>query len=365
MPVAKPIQGTDLSDALLRQNVLTQRLATQQVTKFTRFLKQQDLLIRQQLSGDELSEFTRARLNKLLTATDNLVQTILVKHTAELVTDLKAFGGHESGFVARALSKLLDFDSAVPATSQVEAAIMSTPLSVRGTGTGKLLQSFLDDWTAAEVKTVNGIIRRGAFEGKTNAELVRAIRGTKAANYADGALEVTARNAQAIVRTAVQHVSSVARGKTFDRNADIIERVQWISTLDNRTCPRCRSLDLRVFPADMGPRPPIHIQCRCSVAPVLSDEFKHLDKGLMRASKGAEGGQQVAGTETYYDWLLTQPAAFQEVAIGPVRAKLLRDGGLSASRFAALQLDKRWEPLTLKEMESLEPLAFQRAGIAA
>lgn len=363
MAAAKPIQGTDLNDALLRQNVLTQRLATQQVTKFTKFLKQQDAVIRDQLSGDELSEFTRARLSKLLNATDNLIQGILTKHTAELVSDLKAFGGHESGFVARALSNLLDFDSAVPATSQVEAAIMSTPLSVRGANGGKLLQTFLDDWTQTEIKTVNGLIRRGAFEGKTNAQLIRDIRGTKAANYADGALEVTARNAQSIVRTAVQHVSSVARGKTFDRNAYIIEQVQWVSTLDNRTCPRCRSLDLLLFPANKGPRPPIHIQCRCSITPVLSDEFKHLDQGLMRASKGSGGGKQVPGSESYYDWLKLQSAAFQDAAIGPKRGQLLRGGGLSASRFAALQLDKRFDPLTLDEMRSLEPLAFQRAGL--
>lgn len=363
MAQRQPIAATDLNDALIRQNVLTQRLASQQVAKFSRFLKQQDRTIRMQLSGDELTDFTRARLNKLLTATDNLIQTILVKHTADLVTDLQAFGGHESGFVARALAKLLDFDSAVPATSQVEAAILSTPLSVRGTGSGKLLQGFLDDWTAAEVKTVNGLIRRGVFEGQTNSQIVKAIRGSAVNNYADGALEITARNAQAVVRTAVQHVSSVARGKTFDRNADIIQGVQWVATLDKRTCPRCGAMDGLVFPADKGPRPPLHIQCRCSTIPVLSDEFKALDRGGTRASKGAEGGQQVAADESYFQWLSRQPAAFQDAAIGPTRAKLLRDGGLSASRFAALQVDKRFDPLTLDEMKSLEPLAFERAGL--
>jgi SPP1 gp7 family putative phage head morphogenesis protein len=363
MAARLPIVSTDLNDALLRQNVLTQRLASQQVAKFAKFLRQQDAVIRQQLSGDELTDFTRARLEKLLKATDSLIEAILAKHTAELVTDLKAFGGHESGFVARVLEKLLDFDSVVPASSQVEAAIMSTPLSVRGTGGGKLLQAFLDDWTAAEVKAVNGIIRRGAFEGQTNSQIVRAIRGTKAANYADGALEVTARNAEAIVRTAVQHTSSVARGKTFDRNSDIVEKVQWVATLDKRTCPRCGGLDGLTFPADRGPRPPIHINCRCIVVPVLSDEFKDLDKGGTRASKGPEGGKQVPADETYYAWLSRQPAAFQDAAIGPARAKLLRDGGLSASRFAALQFDKRFEPLTLNEMKSLEPLAFSRASL--
>jgi len=55
--------------------------------------------------------------------------------------------------------------------------------------------------------------------------------------------------------------------------------------------------------------------------------------------------------------------AFIETAIGPTRARLLMNGGLSAERFAALQLDKNFQPLTLDEMKDLEPLAFQRAGV--
>jgi hypothetical protein len=51
--------------------------------------------------------------------------------------------------------------------------------------------------------------------------------------------------------------------------------------------------------------------------------------------------------------------------IGPTRGKLLRDGGLSARRFAELQLGKTFEPLNLKEMRKLDPLAFRRAGLTA
>ena len=66
---------------------------------------------------------------------------------------------------------------------------------------------------------------------------------------------------------------------------------------------------------------------------------------------------------SYYDWLKQQPAAFQDKAIGPVRAKLFREGGLSIERFSELQLDRNFSPLTLVQMKALEPLAFERAGI--
>lgn len=48
---------------------------------------------------------------------------------------------------------------------------------------------------------------------------------------------------------------------------------------------------------------------------------------------------------------------------GSVRAKLFREGGLSIERFAELQLDRNFAPLSLAQMKALEPLAFERAGL--
>ena len=85
--------------------------------------------------------------------------------------------------------------------------------------------------------------------------------------------------------------------------------------------------------------------------------------GATRAAVGADGGGQVSANVSYYQWLKTQPAGFQDAALGPVRGKLFRDGGLTAERFAALQLDKNLKPLTLDQLMKLEPLAFDRAGL--
>ncbi|MNT13393.1 hypothetical protein D3C72_1483620 [compost metagenome] len=86
-------------------------------------------------------------------------------------------------------------------------------------------------------------------------------------------------------------------------------------------------------------------------------------KDATRASIGDGGAQQVRADLSYYDWLKQQPAAFQDRAIGPVRAKLLREGGLSVARFAELQLDRNFAPLTLVQMKALEPLAFEKARL--
>jgi hypothetical protein len=71
----------------------------------------------------------------------------------------------------------------------------------------------------------------------------------------------------------------------------------------------------------------------------------------------------VPASQSYYAWLKTQPAAFQDSVIGPTRGALFRRGGLSAQRFAELQLGKNFKPIDLDAMRKLEPVAFERAGI--
>ena len=134
---------------------------------------------------------------------------------------------------------------------------------------------------------------------------------------------------------------------------------EWDATLDHRTCVRCQSLDGKRWALSEGPTEPLHPRCRCVRVPVLTDEFAWLTKGEKRASVDGP----VSGRLSYYQWLKRQDAAFQDAALGPTRGKLLREGGLSAERFAALQLDRKFEPLTLAEMKELEPKAFKRAGL--
>jgi hypothetical protein len=88
-----------------------------------------------------------------------------------------------------------------------------------------------------------------------------------------------------------------------------------------------------------------------------------LDKAGSQFARGPDGVSHVSPDLTYYGWLKTQSAKFQDSVIGPERGALLRNGGLSSGRFAELQLNKNFKPLTLNQMKELEPLAFEAAGI--
>ncbi len=346
-----------------RHSVYVQRLATSEVNKFEKYLKRIDRSIRDRLAKGELTDYTRDRLERLLESVDKDLSEIYVTHGKELQSDLIELGIYESEFESRSLNNVVGFETVIPAATQVRAAINTSPMSARGPDGGKLLAPFIKDLSRKEVDRIKGVIRQGAFEGQTNSQIIRVIRGTKANQFRDGILQISNRNAAAMVRTAVQHVAGVARQATWDANADIVEGIRWVSTLDSRACPQCMSMDGREFDIDKGPRPPLHVGCRCTTTARLNDEFAFLDEGRTRFARGPDGVGRVDANETYYSWLKKQPAEFQNNAIGPTRAKLLRDGGLTAERFSELNIGRNFRALNLSQMRAIESTAFEKAGL--
>ncbi|MCO6427259.1 hypothetical protein [Nitrosomonas communis] len=126
----------------------------------------------------------------------------------------------------------------------------------------------------------------------------------------------------------------------------------------------CRSLDSKIFPVGKAPMPPYHHLCRTTTSAVIDSRFSILDEDATRAARDEDGEViSVDANETYYSWLKKQSKSFQDSVIGPTRGKLLREGGLSAERFAELNIGRNFEPLNLEAMRKLEPLAFERAGL--
>lgn len=332
-----------------------QRLKAGEVKKTQAFLREIDSYLKARVGG---TEFDRARISAQLAEIQAALRAMAAKESARLLAEIKPLAEYAADLEVRILDFATSTSTTIAAPTQVYAAAVARPLSVRGQWGGKLLEPFVRDWNEGVVERAVNTIRQGFFEGQTNAQILRAIRGTSALRNEDGLLARMARGEAALVQTAIQHVASVAREAVWEANADILSGVQWVSTLDEKTTAECAALDGQVFPINEGPRPPIDINCRSTTIPMLDDDFAALDRGGTRASIGG----QVDSKLTYYEWLKTQPQDFQAEAIGPVRAKLLRDGGLSAKEFAALSLNKNFEPLTLDEMRALEPMMFKNAG---
>jgi len=348
----------------VRNQVLLERLKDGEHKKFAPFLKRIEKDLRNALSNAGETITTRKRLNALLSDVTSLQKSIYDDYNKQLTIDLGEIGLQQAGFEANSYDSVtVSFSASTPSAEQVLTAIRVTPMQVSNYAGNQLLEPFIKDWSSDQIQRVNNTITQGFYQGQTNAQITRNLRGTKSAKFNDGELAKINRANKTIVRTAVQHSSTQARQITMKQNSDLVKGYEWVSTLDSKTSDQCASLDGRRFKVGEGPLPPIHPNCRSTTTPVLSDKFDFLDEGATRASKGAEGGTQVSAKESYYSWLKKQPVAFQTDAIGPTRAKLLRSGGLSADDFAKLSLGKNFQPLTLKEMQAKQPAVFEKAGV--
>lgn len=345
----------------IRRAVQLEGLKQGEVNKFAKFLKEMDVLLRARLSTDELTTFKRGRLESLLKDVSGSLGVIFDDNMKQLFDSMENIAVSEANFEAKSLQLAIGSRAtvALPVLDEVKRAVLSAPLSVRGADGGKLLEQAVEDFTKVEKQRIVGAIRQGVFEGQTNSEIIQKLRGTRANQFKDGILDITSRNAEAIVRTGIAHVATTARNETFKANSDIVDKVKWQSTLDGRTSEICRSLSGQEFPLNSGPRPPAHWRCRSTITAVLDKEFAFLSRGGEQSSMNGT----VDANLTYYQWLKTQPIEFQDSVIGVNRGNLLRNGGLSAESFAKLQLDKNFQPLTLDDMRRLEPLAFKHADI--
>jgi SPP1 gp7 family putative phage head morphogenesis protein len=350
-------------DLATRQQVYLERLKSGLVRDYGTAQESLRRRVREVLTAletDNLGTLTRKEISTLILQLREAQTGVTFAAMDAFLDQLPGFAQYAAGLELVQLGKMIfptpRFNA--PTAELAYQAALRNPVQA----TGELLEPFVKNWATADALRVGNTVRNGWAQGKTLSQMVREVIGTKAGGYKDGILETSRRGASTVIHTATQHVANAARQSVWEANGDIVEKYQWVSTLDRRTTQQCKSLDGRQFEPGKGPMPPIHPNCRSTTIAVLGKEWDWLDEGGTRASSGPNPGYVPAG-ESYYDWLGKQPEAFQKVALGPTRAKLFADGGLTADRFAELNLGRDFEPLTLSEMRLIEPEAFKRAGL--
>lgn len=347
-------------DLATKRQVLLERLKSGQVRDFARVIKEIEKLVRQTLLSleEDVGDMPRTKLNKLLSDLRVDQAAVFKAGTTAFTANLADISALYAAQEINDLKQTVDLrgtklDSLTK--KEVFAKVIKRPL----TTDGQLLEPWIKNFSNREVARVNNTIRSGWSQGKTNQELVQQIIGTKARNYKDGILNTTRRNASTVVRTSVQHAASAARQETWEANKDVVDKYEFLATLDRITSTQCQALDGQVFEFGQGPIPPIHPNCRSTTIPVLNEKYSFLSEGRTRSGETGP----VSADQSYYDWLKSQPASVQKEVLGPTRAKLFRDGGMTPKRFRDLQFDKNFEPLTLDEMRAIEPEAFKAAGL--
>ena len=203
----------------------------------------------------------------------------------------------------------------------------------------------------------------------------------------DGLLK---REAEALVRTAVQFYANEGREQFAVSNKDLLsERVYW-ATMDNRVTLLCAGRHLKKWPIDAKDYPtiPAHFGCRSQwlflvegqeapdgMKPAIGGKDAEEAERLFKAQEERTGKkpkykgrrdlnkfaiEQVKANTKFDTWLKQQPSWFIDDTLGPTRAKLFLDGKLPISSFT----DLAGRTLTLDELRQRDADAFRRAGLA-
>lgn len=317
------------------------------------------------------SQFTIERLESLLYSVRDLNRQAYESIRLALPAELQALTAYEASYQLELFRSVIppqvvaQVGVAAVNAEQVYAAAMARPFQ------GTLLREALTSLEEGRARQIRDAVRIGYVENQPLVDIVRRVRGTRARGYADGLLEAPRHHIESLVRTAVSHTAGFTRDRFYEANSDLIVAVAWTSTLDTRTSETCRLRDGKrysndthkpighAFPWLSGPGR-AHWGCRSVSVPVTKSwRDLGLDVDEMDAGTRASMDGQVPAEQNYGDWLKKQSAARQDQVLGPVRGKLMRDGGLTIDRFAT---DKgRW--LDLDELRERDAAAFARAGL--
>ena len=205
---------------------------------------------------------------------------------AELLTELSEFALSESEFAATTLNAVVKstaVEITAPAPVQLWAAVNSTPLILPGTGGVNMLEPYIKEMEAIQVNEISKRIKIGFMTGRTSDQIARDIAGKNGYIDKQNRAKITG-----MVRTATNHVSNIARQKTYEENDDIVKGYEIVATLDGRTSDICKGYDgLIVKHGDkVKPMPPFHPNCvlegteitTCSSVNTL---YKRAYKGLV------------------------------------------------------------------------------------
>lgn len=196
--------------------------------------------------------------------------------------------------------------------------------------TGLIEGTTLTEWLSnLESNTVNRILsaqRSALVEGDSLSGMISKLR-------ADG-FESSYNGLKGLARTAMLSAANYAREATITQGfGDVISGWQFLSTLDNRTCMECGSLDGKVFGVNEAhPSVPLHWQCRCCYVPVIKSIKGVPDTSDKRPSVTDDGVGTFTGS--YDAWLRAQLESdpdFVKDVLGPGRFELFKQGKISLS----------------------------------
>jgi SPP1 gp7 family putative phage head morphogenesis protein len=331
-----------LLDAGIKHQIYVQRYAGGQVKDLVKYLDDAQAEILRKLDGvDSLAE-SRSLQRKLDQIT--ALQSDALEKLSKGITDNAAdFAEYEAEFAVKTMNTAAAASVTLPASEQLRALVTQAPMQLAISGkAGSTVQSLTLGQAATQFSKdkaaeITRTIQRGMVEGSTVQSLTRQIASVTNKHK---------RQAEALVRTSVNHISSEARSAVNRANDDILKGEEYVSVLDGRTTIGCAALDGKILGFDEPPFTPRHWNCRSLRVPVLQDRFQ--EEGLDGTRASMDG--PVSAKRTYSGWLKGQSKEFRVQVLGKERAALFDAGKLSLDDF----VDANGNPISLKQLQVLD-----------
>jgi hypothetical protein len=342
----------DLFDRLIHRQIAVGRYGERVVRDIIGLLNASDkeLLAKIAARGED-GKFTTARFNALLKEIKSMVGQSYQQLGDGLQKEMGQFAPHAAEFAGATLDGQLPGSWSPVAISdeQLAAIVDKAPISI-GPDKKLLLEETFSSMAAHKEEAIRGAIRLGMVQGEGIDQMVRRLKGTKAAQYQDGILEGSRKSMAAITRSIVQHTNNQAVQSVYAKNSDVLNGWLYVATLDSRTCSVCFSESGKTFPLGTGPLPIRHISCRCFQAPAIKTwkelgiDLPEFSDDWQRASKDGP----VDANISFNDWLKGQDSKTQVELLGKTRAQMFAEGKLTLDKFT----DSSGKLLTLDQLKA-------------
>lgn len=332
-----------IADQIITNSINLFRLTAGEQRKAIRLIEQMKKELIGKLANDNLTEFGKARIKKLLSETTVIIRDYYIDINSGIDESLASLANYEAGMTAKAMVAV-SIDAAMPSSNAIQSII--SDLLIQGAPS--------KDWWAAQsantaFKFANEV-RQGLAQNETNAQIIKRIGPI---------MDTSKRGAAALVHTSVQTVANNSRLATFRANADVLKGVEQLSTLDGHTTDICIAYSGAQWDLDGMPLngttltfnggPPRHWNCRSVLVPITKS-FRELGLNIDEIPAGQRASDEgpISANITFDKFLDGKTKTFQDDLLGKGRADLWRSGKITLRDL----VNQQGRPLTLEQLKA-------------
>jgi len=300
---------------------------------------------------------SRERLQRVYKEADSMVKVLtdkLTKPIAQATGEAGAFSYKDTNRILSWDGRVKGFDNVTRSAAQIGSMVQDEKLG------GK----YLDDWLWSAMREENGALKAEIASAQIRGVGYKELMGELGGRY-DNMLSAKGnkQNIETVTKSYIQSANAKAHEDIYEANKDIIDRVEWSAIMENGntttgrgTCPRCAALDGEQYKSTKSaPSCPLHPRCRCMLLPITKtwrelgidvDEMDEIHEKWYIRSPGRKILSKGTIDGNYADWWMTRSKSFQDNAIGPTRADLVRSKQIGFNDI----VDKNGKLILLKDL---------------